>query len=62
MKLLECAVMASRGLHTARYGLDAVDLGYLERASDESLRAIVRAWFHADDVDALLEPGPRFAA
>ena len=28
VKLLECAVMASRRLHAARYGNDAVDLGY----------------------------------
>ena len=52
-KLLECARVASSCQH-ARYrpGV-ARDLGYLDNVPDERLRAIVRAWFKTDDVDAL---------
>ena len=52
-KLLECARVASSCQH-ARYrpGV-ALDLGYLNNVPDERLRAIVRAWFKTDDVDAL---------
>ena len=61
-ELEELACAAVRAANAERYGLPVVDEAYVGSLSDDKLRAIVRAWFHTDDVDALLAPGPRFAA
>jgi hypothetical protein len=62
-KLLECARTAARGnLTRYRPGMP-VDLSYLDSASDERLRAIVRSWFGHTDLDACLaDSGPFIVA
>ena len=58
-RLLACARDAAQCQYYRRYGIEA-DLSYLESASDERLRTIVRAWFGTDNPDAVLLADPAY--
>jgi hypothetical protein len=60
-KLLSVAKTAAECQYARHYPGIEVDVSYLDSASDERLRTIVRAWYRTDDIDALLA-GPVYAA